>query len=249
MRSATLNGGPVKHQTVFITGGFSTLGRAISEAMARRNMELLLHTHTEVGDKHISFAEHLETLGAKQVSIFQADFRRPDAIEAMFQQIAEGDHKPDLLINNAGIFMRKPLEEVSATDLREIFSVNTIGPHVCMVEGRKLGVRHIINLLDIAWNKSWKNHSAYVASKAALAAMTRIAAVEFAPNVRVNAIAPGLISVPEEMQQHYKAVLDRIPMSRKGTPEEVAKVVEFLVDAPHYINGEVINIDGGLSLR
>jgi pteridine reductase len=234
---------------VLITGAAHGIGLAIARRMAHRKARIILHHFN--APAHITDERAVELLraGAPTVRLEKADLADPEQLEAMFDRIAADRLVIDILINSAGILMRKPLADTDHADWLEILTVNTIAPARCIRRAVLLGCKHVINIADIAADKAWKLHSAYIASKAALVGMTRTAAVELAPHVRVNAVSPGLISVPHGMEEVYKRVEARIPAGRRGNVEDVARTVEMLLDSPAYITGQVLAVDGGLSLR
>ena len=240
----------MKDMTLLITGGTHGLGLAIARCLAARGGTVLLHSRRTSSTQLAAIGRELvERLGARRVDCYLADLTDPVEISAMFERIHDAHPQIDYLVNNAGVLLRKPLAETSGEEFSELFALNATAPALCIGHAVKMGCRRVVNVADIAWNKSWKNHGAYVASKAALAALTRVAAVEWAPDVQINAVAPGLVTVPDGMEDTYAAVEGRIPAGRRGTPEEVARAVEMLLDAPSYMTGQVVAVDGGLSLR
>jgi len=234
---------------VLITGAARGLGLAVARRLAARGAGLILHHFDTPADEMRARAEELVRSGAPEVGIQNADLTDAQAIGEMFRSIKDCPGRLDCLVNNAGIFLRKPLLETEWEEWSSLFSVNVAAPALCIRYAVQLGCTQVVNIADIAWDKSWKNHGAYIASKSALAALTRVAAVELAPDVRVNAVAPGLVSVPDGMKEVYGNVVGRIPAGRTGTEEEIAQTVEMLLDAPDYLTGQVIAVDGGLSLR
>jgi 3-oxoacyl-[acyl-carrier protein] reductase/pteridine reductase len=181
--------------------------------------------------------------------VLLSDLTDPRGVDDLFQQIDSRGISLDVLVNCVGVLVSHPLDNTTREDWLNLLTLNTVVPALVMSQARRRGAHHMIHLLDIAWNQSWKHHAAYVASKSALAAVCRVAAVEYAPECRVNAIAPGLISSPAGTQGRYSGVEQRIPMGRRGTASEVAAALEMLLDAPDYMTGQIITVDGGLSLR
>lgn len=239
----------MKEQVLLLTGANSLLGKTIALRLAHRGYRFLLHYRRDTGDPGKLFVRHLIQEGAVSVDWLQADLSTLTGPEELAERAVGTHGRVDVLINNAGVFLRKPIRESSTADFFRVFGVNTFAPFCLMKSLEQSGLNQVVNMLDIASNKSWKAHSIYSASKAALEAFTRIAAVEFAPNIRVNGVAPGLISVPEEYKEQYTQVLSRIPAGRTGRADEVAACVEFLLGAPEYVTGHVLTVDGGLSLR
>ncbi len=236
-------------KVVVITGGLSTLGRAIAVCLAKHGIQLVLHY---CRPPRISVDELLRPLsehGARRIDLVQADFATANGPEEFVRKVLNVQPKVDVLINNAGIFMRKGLSQTTPEDWNRIMAVNALAPGHLMARFKESGLKEVVNVLDIAVHKAWKFHGAYTASKAALDAITRVAAMEWAPDVRVNGIAPGMITVPEGLEEQYKPVLARIPMGRPGSSGEVAEAVEMILLSPRYMTGQVITLDGGLALR
>ncbi len=242
-------GSALAGKVVVITGGLSTLGRAIAASLAHHGVQLVLHYKTTPSSSAQDLLRPLLEAGARRIDLVQADFTTPEAVVLFANKVTTMHPKVDILINNAGIFYRKGLSQTAPIDFMKLYSINALAPMTLMNKMHEAGVKDIVNILDIAVHKAWKFHGAYIASKAALDAYTRVAAVEWAPEVRVNAVAPGMISVPEGLEEQYKPVLARIPMGRPGTSQEVAQAVEMLLLGPRYITGHVVTVDGGLAIR
>lgn len=236
-------------KSALVTGGAHGLGLAVARRLAQRGVSLVLHYHSTPGAEVELARAELMQLGAADVLLEKADFRQPGEIKEMFRRLAEKTEALDILVNNAGVLLRKPLVETDADDWQSVVALHVVAPAECLRRAVRMGCSHVINVIDIAWDKAWRNHAAYVASKSALAAYTRVAARELAPTVRVNAVAPGLISTPAEAGDNYHSVVSRIPFGKTGTPDDVARTVELLLDSPAYLTGQIIAVDGGLSLR
>jgi len=234
---------------VLITGGAHGIGLAIARRMAARKARIILHHNRTPMAVTEERAVELLRSGALTVRLERADLADTAQVDQMFDRITADRLVIDILVNSAGIFLRKPLADTEAAEWQQLFAVNTIAPARCIRRAVLLGCRHVINITDIAATKAWKRHAAYIASKAALVALTRAAAVELAPQVRVNAVSPGLISVPHGMEDICRGVEARIPAGRRGNAEDVARTVEMLLDSPAYLTGLLVAVDGGLSLR
>ena len=240
---------PLKEQKVLVTGATSPLGRAICLQLHQRGAEVIVHYRTRPADLDL-FVDSLTRPGGGSPFCVQADLTKPDELDRLFRRIGEELRGLDSLVNNAGVYLRRGLLDTTTAELEQILAVNVVAPMSCIQGAVALGASRIVNIADIAWNKSWAGHAAYIASKAAFAALSRIAAVELAPDVRVNAIAPGLISLPDDGEKRrVEKVEARIPMQRRGRPDEVAQAVAWLLEAPDYITGGTLYVDGGLSLR
>lgn len=235
--------------TVIITGAFSPLGLATAMRLANQGWRLGLHCFAADEEKVSQASARLKDAGAAELFVCRADLSQEDGPGKLFSQCTAQFHRVDALVNNAGILLRKPLLETSAHELTEVLAVNARAPLLCMQQALAAGADRIVNVIDSGHNGAWRNHGAYLASKAALASLTRVSARELAPDVQVNGVSPGFISEPEGMEGAHPNLVSRIPMKRKGTPDEVAQVICQLLESPRYLTGQIIAVDGGLTAR
>jgi pteridine reductase len=159
----------------------------------------------------------------------------------------------DILVNNAAVFLPTSLEDFQQDLWQEIFEVNVFAPAILTHRiGRHMkshGAGKIINILDITADRPFASHAAYCASKAALASLTKSWAKALAPEVQVNAVAPGIMDWPDfftEAQQ--RSYVQNTPLGRTGAYDDVATTVLFLIKEAAFITGQVIKVDGGRSL-
>jgi len=248
------------HSAVIVTGGSQGIGAAIVRELARRSVPVCLNYHSSA-EAAESLAKELRTEGA-DVSSVQANMMHEEDIQALFATAAEKHGRLGGLVNNAGYVGQagRLVEEADAAVLHQTMSVNVVAPFLCAREflqhvlprhGGKGG--RIVNVSSIAARTGspgdWVD---YAASKAALNAFTVGLAKEVgAENVRVNGIAPGIISTeihekagaPDRLERFAQAV----PLKRVGTAEEVAELAAWLLlDAPDYVTGTTVEIGGGL---
>jgi pteridine reductase len=219
--------------SVLLTGGSSTLGRAIAASVAPFSSNIATTSRAPV-----------DSLG----TTIKADFRNPDGFTELYHWFA-GGRTVNTLINNAGIYLRRPLADMTWQDWQELFSVNLFATAEVIRLAVSAGCTNVVNITDAGWHRAWPNHSAYLAAKAAVVALTRTLASELAPTVRVNAVAPGIVTIPESATASPTSLLARIPAGRLGSPEEVAEVVKSILLAPPYLTGEVVAVDGGYGHR
>jgi pteridine reductase len=192
-------------------------------------------------------ADELRSLG-RRVFVGQADARRQGQIAAFVEAAAGTLGGIDVLVNNIGVFRRVSLEELSEDDLDEAFDVHVkatfmasraAAPHM-----RRRGSGSIVNIASLGGLRPWPAYLPYCASKAALVMATQCLARALAPQIRVNAVAPGLLEEPPPPL----ALRDRSPLPRFGTAAEVADAVMFLATNASYTTGEVVRVDGGRAL-
>lgn len=229
-----------------VTGGGRGLGRAIVRALATEGADVAF-SYRESRRGALEEAEAVRRLGRRSFT-GPADARVPGEMVAFVEEAAEVLGGLDFLVNNVGVFRRVPLDEMSEEVLDEAFDVNVkatvmasraAAPHM-----KRQGGGAIVNLASLGGLRPWPSHLAYCASKAALIMATRCLAVALAPQIRVNAVAPGVIDPPGAEE----SVRRRIPAGRFGTSAEVVEAVLFLLAGGGYTTGEVLCVDGGRAL-
>lgn len=250
----------LKGATALITGAARRVGRAISLELARAGCDVAVHfRESEVEAKQV--AAEIQALG-RQAMLIQADLAEPAQTHAIIRKINAEWGRLDILVNNASVFDSTPLPErmpdAEELDRRvagweRIFRVNVISPTMLARQAAVLmkreGRGRILNLTDILADRPMRDHDAYCASKAALASLTRSLARELAPEITVNAIAPGVAAFPEDYDEATRAkIIQRIPLKREGTPEELARLAVALLQHGDYMTGQVIPYDGGRSI-
>ena len=233
-------------KVALVTGAARRVGKAIALALAEAGCDVAVHYGTSSREAH-GAAEQIRALG-RRTEVFQADLERPDEIEAMFAAVGATFGRVDILVNNASVYHRTPIEGLTAQQWDAEMAVNARAPALTIRHALPLmsGGGAIINIADTGADKPRAGYPAYCASKAALLALTRSCAKALAArNIRVNAVSPGLVAWPEGMAESQKQqVLSLVPMNRPGSPHDVAAAVVFL--AGHdYITGQNLRVDGG----
>lgn len=230
-----------------ITGAASTLGAAISRKLAQQGFRLVLHYGKSSGKTH-QLQKELASRGAESFLV-QADLSKAFQVQSLIRRSTRHWKRLDLIVNNASIFKPTSLVKVNWKDWTHLLSVNAISPSALAVAARpwlKKTSGSIVNIGDIYGEMPiLKDHAAYSSSKAALLFLTKYLAVEFAPEVRVNAVSPGAVSFPKKYgDQKRKKLIQRSALKRQGTPEEIAEAVWFLA-SNLFITGQVLKVDGG----
>ena len=229
-----------------VTGGGRGLGRAIVRALAEEGADVAF-SYRESRRGALDEAAAVRRLG-RRCFTGPADVRAPGEVVAFVEEAADELDGLDLLVNNAGVFRRVSLDEMSEEVLDEAFDVNVkaavmtsraAAPHM-----RRRGGGAIVNVASLGGLRPWPSHLAYCASKAALVMATRCLAIALAPQIRVNAVAPGVLDPPGAED----AVERRIPAGRFGTHAEAVEAVLFLLAGGSYTTGEVLRVDGGRAL-
>lgn len=232
-----------------VTGGGVRVGRAIAIALGRTGYDVLVHYHAS-SDAAEETAEAVRAAGARAETA-RADLTRPDEIARPFEAAEAALGGLDLLVNNAAIFPRSDPLEATAEDWDRVFALNARAAFLCSQEAaRRMERGAIINIVDTGAFQAWPAYVPYVASKAALASITRGLAAAFAPRIRVNGVAPGPVMLPEgaDGETEREAAARRTALARVGTPDDVAGAVVYLAGAD-YVTGEIIRVDGGQHLR
>lgn len=238
----------LKGKTALITGGAKRIGRNMALTIADRGINVVTHFNRSDSEaRHLS--QQLQQKGVKAWTI-QADFRRPDEYQTLVERARQTAGGLDILINNAAIFPTETLNDRTWSGLTTNVKVNAWVPFILsrtFVE--RIGRGKIINLHDSRLKGYDWTHAGYILSKHVLAAMTRMMALEFAPNMTVNAVAPGLILPPPVRDGSYlKSLVHTVPLQRHGEPQDIADAVAFLIQSD-FITGQVIYVDGGRHLH
>jgi len=235
-------------KVALVTGGAKRLGRAISLGLAELGCGVVVHYSTSYDDAQ-TLCEDIEKLGA-QAWALEADFGDEDGCRGLVRRVVEHAGRVDFLINNASVFPADTMDSVTFESVVSCFKINVWAPFVlCREFAAEVGSGKIVNLLDTRIvGYDWA-HVAYIWSKHVLGVMTKMCAMEFAPNIMVNAVAPGLILPPEGKDESYlERLKDTVPLKRYGNTDEIVRAVEFLVESD-FITGQVIYVDGGRHIR
>lgn len=234
-----------------VTGAGRRLGREFALAMARRRYAVLVHHHCSA-DAAAELVQELRQTGVSAAAV-QADFRTPaTAANFVFSAAAELG-EVQVLINSAAVFQDRPLPEIDELHCSEHLAVNLLAPLFLTQHFARLlkpdSTGHVINVLDWRALRPRANWLVYTAAKAGLAAATQTLALQLAPRIQVNAIAPGAILPPEDRPDwHAARALAEIPLQRAGNPQELVRALNFLLDST-FITGEILHVSGGEELQ
>jgi NAD(P)-dependent dehydrogenase (short-subunit alcohol dehydrogenase family) len=231
-----------------VTGGAHRLGKAFARALSLEGFALVLHYWTSTSNAALT-AEELRA-GGTPVFLSRADLTDPAAIKRMFQELDDIPHTLRVLVNSAGMLQGGDSRTLEPDAWDATMALNLRAPFLCSQEaaGRMASGGLIVNITDVGARKSWSRFPAYTVSKAGLEALTGVLARAYAPNIRVNAIAPGLVLRSEEMREtEWARLVGRLPLKRAGTADEVAEALLFLLKN-QYVTGQTLAVDGGYSL-
>jgi pteridine reductase len=238
----------LKNKTALITGAAKRIGRETALSLANLGINIVIHfNHSDSEGRQL--AEELRQKGVKAWTI-QADFRRADEYQTFIERTRQMAGGLDILINNASIFPTETLADLSWSGLSGNVEVNAWVPFVLSrAFAQQIGRGKIVNLHDSRLKGYDWTHVGYILSKHVLAAMTRMMALEFAPHISVNAVAPGLILPPPGKDESYlENLVHTVPLQKHGGPQDIADAVAFLIQSD-FITGNVIYVDGGRHLH
>jgi pteridine reductase len=228
-------------KTALVTGGARRVGRAIVEELARAGARVVVHAHASDGD-----AVAAALPGAVAL---RADLTTPDAARALVDGAVAATGRLDVLVNSAAAYARTPLFVLTDEEWDALLTLDLTAPMRLTRAAVAAGATAIVNIVDIGAWQPWPNYLAYSTAKAGLLHLTRCLALELAPSVRVNAVAPGTVAFPPDWSEARQAAqLSRIPLGRVGDPGDVARAVRFLV-GEDYLTGVCLPVDGGAGLR
>jgi len=237
-------------RVALVTGAGRRVGRAIALALGARGMHVVVHFNgSRTGADETA---RLITDAGGQAIVEQADLTQVEAANELVDRAIAWRGALSALVNSAAIMLRTPVGETTTPDWDTMFALNVRAPYflsqraapaLAALQGA------IVNIADLAAFESWPAYVPHGMTKAAVVQMTRAMARALAPGVRVNAVAPGVVLLPEgwseEEAEHLRSTT---PLRRLGSPEDVAQVVVFLLEA-QYVTGEVIRVDGGRHIR
>lgn len=245
-----------KDKVVLITGSSRGLGRSIAISFAKEGANVIINYKSSKKEAEALY-EIISTYGQEYMCI-QADVSKEDEVKSMIEQIIEKYGRIDILINNAGIAFDNEFEDREVSDWKDTLDTNLIGVFLTSKYAGKYMKNQeygkIVNISSTNGIDTTYTYSIdYDASKAALINLTRNLAIEFSPNVNVNAVAPGWIDTEmnnDLPKEYLKEEKSKILVKRFAEPEEIANVVLFLAsEKSRYIVGETIRVDGGLKIE
>jgi pteridine reductase len=243
--------GENERPVALVTGAARRIGASIAKALHAAGYDLALHCRRSRGELDV-LIEGFERTRPRSTLALEADLADVDALAPMVAAAHARYGRLDALVNNAAAFEPTPLGAARPQDWDALFAVNARAPFfLAQAAAPHLAARAgaIVNLLDIYAETPLPDHAIYGMSKAALAMMTKALARDLAPRVRVNGVAPGAILWPDagKSEAEQRRLLERTPLARTGTPEDIGSAVLWLLRAP-FVTGEIVRIDGGRHL-
>ena len=231
-----------------VTGAARRVGRSIARELATRGMHVVVHDHTS-GDEAASAVAEFERLGVKALAL-RADLARADEVRALAEAAEARTGGIAVLVNSASNYLRVRFDDLTEEVWDASLDTNLKGPFLLSWHlGRAMRARgegRIVNIADWAGERPYVDYLPYVVSKAGLVCLTKALAKELAPEVAVNAVAPGPVLPPDDMGDAEKqAIVRATPLRRLGRPEDVARCVRFLAEEADFTTGALYLVDGG----
>lgn len=241
-------------RTVLITGGARRVGAAICRRLHRAGANVVIHYRTSRRDA-LGLRRRLEAERPGSALCVCADLLDLEGLGALVAAATTRFGRLDALVNNASSFYATPLAAITAAQWNDLVGTNLQAPLFLVQAARSELVRRrgaVVNIADIHAERPLEGHLIYSVAKAGLVALTRALARELAPQVRVNAVAPGAIAWPESgvlaAPAMQRQILARTPLRRIGAPEDIAAAVHFLLAEAPFVTGHVLAVDGGRSI-
>jgi NAD(P)-dependent dehydrogenase (short-subunit alcohol dehydrogenase family) len=257
--NTTLNR-PLLGKTALVTGAARRLGRASALALARAGADVAI-TFLESAKEARDTVVDLSGLGVRAIAL-RCDVTDEASVKAMMKEAGRELGRIDILVNNAANYETAEFEHLTVRQWDAIFASNARGPFLVSREALKWmrlgrgdgkaanrGHAVIINMGSLGGLRPWATHAHYCSSKAALHMLTQVMAKALAPEIAVNAVAPGMIELGEKSAAAFmRRMAKQTPMRRNGRAEEIAAAVLFFATAPQFITGQILAVDGGLGL-
>lgn len=239
-------------KNVLITGAGKRIGAACSRLLHGQGCNILLH-YKASKQEAMRLGDELNLIRPGSAKLIQGNLRDMAELEAVASSALASWGGIDVVINNASSFYPTPLAETTEVQWDELLGSNLKAPYFLVkAVSASLAKRQgcVINMVDIHAERGLPGYPVYSIAKAGLVAMTKILAKELAPDVRVNAVAPGAILWPESglPELDKEEILQHVPLARCGSPEDIAKAVLYLVKDADYVTGQIITVDGGRTL-
>ena len=241
------------NNVALITGASSGIGKSIAKIFAKNHYDIIIHYNTHEKEAN-DLAKILEQKYQIYTLCVKANLQKEEEIKKMFAEINDHFARIDVLVNNAGIAIDTTFEDKTKENFKKILDINLIGTFLVTKYASRIMKKNnkgsIINISSTNSIDSYYPYSMdYDASKAGVNLLTKNLAIELAPNIRVNAIAPGWVETPmnKNLSKEFKEKeLEKIALKRFAKPEEIAKIVYFVAsDDASYINGSILIADGG----
>lgn len=247
--------GQMQGKVVLVTGGAKRVGAAICRCLHAAGASVAVHYRNSAQQAQ-DLRDELNALRPESALALQADLLDPEALPTLVRRVVEKFGRLDALVNNASSFYPTPLAGIDERQWHDLLGTNLKAPlFLAQAAADELRRRHgaIVNIADIHAERPMRDHLLYSVAKAGMVALTKGLAQEMSPQVRVNAIAPGVIVWPEgdewDDEEKRRKIIAHTLLKREGEPDDVARTVKFLLSDAPYITGQIISVDGGRSIN
>ena len=241
----------LQHRVALVTGAGRRLGRAMAAALAARGMTVAIHHHASSQGAYTLKEEILDSGG--RAACFDADLTDAAAARSLPERVVQELGRLDVLVNSAAVMHRLSLEQTTPEQWDAILNLNLRAVFFCTqaaAPALRASRGKVINLADLAGLEPWSGFAAHSVSKAGVVMLTKVLALSLAPDVTVNAIAPGAVLVPDEYDAEERERLARAtPLRRLGDPADVIAALLYLLEGGDFVTGEVLVVDGGRRIR
>jgi NAD(P)-dependent dehydrogenase (short-subunit alcohol dehydrogenase family) len=249
---------PLRGKTALVTGVARRLGRASALALAQAGADVAITFLNSAREARETVVD-LSRFGVRAFAL-RCDVTEEASVRAMMKEAGRELGRIDVLVNNAANYETAEFEKLTVRQWDAIFASNTRGPFLVSREALKWMRRKrgkgsapieakIVNMGSLGGLRPWASHAHYCSSKAALHMLTKVMAKALAPEIAVNAVAPGMIDLGEKAAASFMRTMAlQTPMGRNGRAEEIAQAVLFFASAPQFITGQILAVDGGLGL-
>ena len=242
-------------KVVLVTGGAKRVGAAICRRLHAAGAQLAVHYHHSAPEA-LALQDALNAIRAGSAAAFPTDLLDLNTLPQLVSAVIQKFGRLDAIVNNASSFYATPLAEVDEHQWHDLLGTNLKAPlFLAQAAATELRLRQgaIVNIADIHAERPLQGHLLYSLAKAGLIALTRALAQELAPQVRVNAVSPGVIMWPENAawqdEEQRRKIVAHTLLKRQGEPEDIARTVQFLLNDAPYITGQIISVDGGRSIN
>ncbi|MES2124062.1 MAG: SDR family oxidoreductase [Gemmatimonadota bacterium] len=237
----------LRGRVALVTGGARRLGRAFVEALAGRGMRVAIHHGASAAEAEALVAS-LRASG-HDATAFGADLRKAEEALALPARVVDEFGQLDVLVNSAAVMERLPVPETTVQQWDDVIDLNLRAPFLLAQQAAPfLAERRgkIVNIADLGGIEPWPNYAVHSVSKAGVVMLTKVLALSFAPDITVNAIAPGTVLVPEDYDTEKRDFLtETTPLQRLGTPDDAVQALLYLLEHGDFVTGETLVVDGG----
>ena len=233
-----------------VTGAGIRIGKSVATILAKNGYHVVCHANRSI-EKAESLAAMINNTGGSAQSV-RADLSSLEAVRQLGEDLHQQYDSIDVLVNNAALYQRCLFEDVSLEAYRTMQTVNVDAPFFltqALLPSLRKAQGNVINITDSALELPYGRYSHYFVSKAGIEMLTKVLAIELAPDIRVNGVAPGTVAYPENFSDKLReSIRSKIPLARIGSEQDIANAVWYLVEQATFTTGQILRVDGGSSV-